>query len=165
MYPQDTYPPYPQDTYGTRLILKVCLSFYSFLLLFLDRIGMKDTWTKTNKKATPSSGNGRFPKRIGPSTRLNHGMENIAGFDPPMLCASSNTGIDCNLTEHSTVRARSSCLGLSRDHETGLICSLNGGEVVAVTEDTAAIRWPRGSITESNKATLGPLSDCLDDLT
>jgi hypothetical protein len=117
MYPQDTYPPYPQDTYGTRLILKVCLSFYSFLLLFLDRIGMKDTWTKTNKKATPSSGSGRFPKRIGPNTRLNRGMGNIAGFDPQMLCASSNIGAKCEPPKHNLLESRPVCLPLLDDRE------------------------------------------------
>jgi hypothetical protein len=112
MYPQDTYPLYPKDTYGPRLILKVCLSYFPFLLLLLDRIRMRDTWTKTNKETKPSSGNGRFPKRIGPNTLLNRGMANIAGFDLPILCVWSNTGVDCNLTKHSALRPRSSRLGL-----------------------------------------------------
>jgi hypothetical protein len=112
MYPQDTYPPYPQDTYGTRLLLKVCLSYFSFLLPLFDRIRVRNTWTKINKEMKPSSGNGRFPKRIGPDTRLNRGMANIAGFDLPILCVWSNTGVDCNLTRHSAVRLRSSRPGL-----------------------------------------------------
>jgi hypothetical protein len=103
MYPQDTYPSYPQDTYGKRLILKVCFSFFSFLLLFHDRIRMRDRWTKTNKETKPSSGNGRFPKRIAPNTPLNRGMGNIAGFDPPTLCASSNTGANRCLIKHHAV--------------------------------------------------------------
>ena len=57
---------------------------------------------------------------------------------------------------------------LSRYDETGLIWLLEGREVIALTEDTAAIRWPSGSVTvyrKSNKPALGPLGDSLDDLT
>jgi hypothetical protein len=42
-----------------------------------------------------------------------------------------------------------------------------GREVLALTEETAAIRWPGGSITtyrKNNKAAYGPLGDSLDDL-
>jgi hypothetical protein len=55
---------------------------------------------------------------------------------------------------------------LSRYDETGLVWLLEGREVVALTEDTAAIRWPSGSVTvyrKSNKPALGPLGDSLDD--
>jgi hypothetical protein len=55
---------------------------------------------------------------------------------------------------------------LSRYDETGLIWLLQGREVIALTEETAAIRWPGGSITiyrKDNKPALGPLGDSLDD--
>jgi hypothetical protein len=55
---------------------------------------------------------------------------------------------------------------LSRYDETGLIWLLEGREVIAMTEETAAIRWPSGSVTvyrKSNKPALGPLGDSLDD--
>ena len=58
---------------------------------------------------------------------------------------------------------------LSRYDATGLIWLLEGREVIALTEDTAAIRWPSGgSITvyrRNNKPALGPLGDSLQDLT
>jgi hypothetical protein len=57
---------------------------------------------------------------------------------------------------------------LSRYDETGLIWLLEGREVIAMTEETAATRWPSGSVTvyrKSNKPALGPLGDSLDDLT
>jgi hypothetical protein len=58
---------------------------------------------------------------------------------------------------------------LSRYDATGLIWLLEGREVIALTEDTAAIRWPSGgSVTvyrKHNKPALGPLGDSLDDLT
>jgi hypothetical protein len=50
------------------------------------------------------------------------------------------------------------------------ICSvwlLECREVVALTEETDAIRWPGGSITtyrKNNKPALGPLGDSLEDL-
>jgi hypothetical protein len=56
---------------------------------------------------------------------------------------------------------------LSRYDATGLIWLLVGREVIAVTEETAAIRWPSGSITvyrKTNKPAFGPLGDSLDDL-
>jgi hypothetical protein len=55
---------------------------------------------------------------------------------------------------------------LSRYGETGLIWLLEGREVIALTQETAAIRWPSGSVTvyrKSNKPALGPLGDSLDD--
>jgi hypothetical protein len=55
---------------------------------------------------------------------------------------------------------------LSRYDETGLVWLLEGREVVALTEETAAIRWPGGSVTiyrRDNKPALGPLGDSLDD--
>jgi hypothetical protein len=45
---------------------------------------------------------------------------------------------------------------------------LEGREVIALTADTAAIRWPSGSITvyrRNNKPALGSLGDSLGDLT
>jgi hypothetical protein len=57
---------------------------------------------------------------------------------------------------------------LSRYDATGLIWFLEGREVIALTADTAAIRWPSGSITvyrRNNKPALGPLGDSLQDLT
>jgi hypothetical protein len=56
---------------------------------------------------------------------------------------------------------------LSRYDETGLIWLLGGREVIALTEDTAVIRAPSGSITtyrKNNKPALGPLGDSLDDV-
>jgi hypothetical protein len=55
---------------------------------------------------------------------------------------------------------------LSRYDATGLIWLLEGREVIALTEETAAIRWPSGSVTvhrKRNKPTLGPLGDSMDD--
>ena len=57
---------------------------------------------------------------------------------------------------------------LSRYDATGLIWLLEGREVIALTADTAVIRWPSGSITvyrRNNKPALGPLGDSLQDLT
>jgi hypothetical protein len=55
---------------------------------------------------------------------------------------------------------------LSRYDCTGLIWLLQGCPVVALTEATAAIRMPTGSITtyrRHNKPAYGPLGDSLDD--
>jgi hypothetical protein len=58
---------------------------------------------------------------------------------------------------------------LSRYDAIGLIWLLDGREVIVLTENTAAIRWPGGgSVTvyrKHNKPALGPLGDSLDDLT
>jgi hypothetical protein len=43
---------------------------------------------------------------------------------------------------------------------------LEGREVIALTQDTAAIRWPSGTVTvyrKSNKPAFGPLGDSLED--
>jgi hypothetical protein len=50
---------------------------------------------------------------------------------------------------------------------TASIWLLEGREVIALTEETAAIRWPGGSVTiyrRNNKPAFGPLGDSLDDL-
>ena len=55
---------------------------------------------------------------------------------------------------------------LSRYDETGLIWLLQGREVVALTEVTAAIVTSTGAVTvyrRFNKPALGPLGDSLDD--
>jgi hypothetical protein len=55
---------------------------------------------------------------------------------------------------------------LSRYDETGLVWLLEGREVVALTEETAAIRWSGGYVTiyrRNNKPALGPVGDSLDD--
>ena len=55
---------------------------------------------------------------------------------------------------------------LSRYDETGLIWLLQGRPVVALTEATAAIESPAGTITtyrRHNKPALGPVGDSLDD--
>jgi len=55
---------------------------------------------------------------------------------------------------------------LSRYDETGLCWLLDGREVVALTEATAAIQNPTGAITiyrRHNKPALGPVGDSLDD--
>jgi hypothetical protein len=57
---------------------------------------------------------------------------------------------------------------LSRYDETGLIWLLQGREVIALTDATAAIQSPTGDITiyrRHNKPALGPLGDSLDDFT
>ena len=104
------------------------------------------------------------------------GMANIAGFDPQILCAWSNTGVDRDITKHSSVNQRRLIKvvfrlhkppELSRYDETGLIWLLEGREVVALTEETAAIRWAGGSITtyrKNNKPALGPLGESPDEL-
>ena len=46
------------------------------------------------------------------------------------------------------------------------VCLLEGRELSALTEETAAIRWPGGSITtyrKNNKPAFGPVGDSLDD--
>jgi hypothetical protein len=56
---------------------------------------------------------------------------------------------------------------LSRYDETGLIWLLQGRQVAALTEATAAIQSSTGAITiyrRHNKPALGPVGDCLDDL-
>jgi hypothetical protein len=56
---------------------------------------------------------------------------------------------------------------LSRYDETGLVWLLQGRRVVAMTETTAAIEHPSGSITvyrRFHKPALGPLGDSLGDL-
>jgi hypothetical protein len=56
---------------------------------------------------------------------------------------------------------------LSQYDETGLIWLLEGRKVIALTAETAAIRWPSGSVTiyrRNNKPAFGPLGDSLDDL-
>jgi hypothetical protein len=55
---------------------------------------------------------------------------------------------------------------LSRYDCTGLVWLLQGSPVVALTEATAAIRMPTGSITTyrlHNKPAFGPLGDSIDD--
>jgi hypothetical protein len=55
---------------------------------------------------------------------------------------------------------------LSRYDATGLVWLLDGHSVTALSSETAAIRWPSGSITryrKSSKPALGPLGDSLDD--
>jgi hypothetical protein len=55
---------------------------------------------------------------------------------------------------------------LSRYDCTGLIWLLQGCPVVALTEETAAINMPPGSVTtyrRHNKPAYGPLGDSLDD--
>jgi hypothetical protein len=57
---------------------------------------------------------------------------------------------------------------LARYDATGLIWLLQGREVIALAEATAAIRGPTGALTvyrRHNKPALGPLGDSLDDLT
>jgi hypothetical protein len=55
---------------------------------------------------------------------------------------------------------------LSRYDATGLIWLLEGREVIALTEETAATRWPSGSVTiyrKRNKPALGPLGNSFDN--
>ena len=56
---------------------------------------------------------------------------------------------------------------LSRYDQVGLIWLLHGRQVLALTNNTAAIENPSGSITvyrRHNKPALGPLGDSLEDL-
>ena len=56
---------------------------------------------------------------------------------------------------------------LSRYDETGLLWLLQGGQVIALTETTAAIQKPTGNVTiyhRYTKPALGPVGDSLDDL-
>jgi hypothetical protein len=62
--------------------------------------------------------------------------------------------------------AKPSSNRLARYDEIGLIWLLAGREVGALTEATAAIRSPTGTITtyrKNNRPALGPLGDSLDD--
>jgi hypothetical protein len=67
-------------------------------------------------------------------------------------------------------KPHSSYSRLSRYDETGLIWLLQGREIVALTEATAAIQNPTGAISaittyrRHNKPALGPEGDSLDDL-
>jgi hypothetical protein len=57
---------------------------------------------------------------------------------------------------------------LSRYDATGLIWLLQGREVIALAEATAAIQGPTGAVTiyrRHDKPAVGPLGDSLDDLT
>jgi hypothetical protein len=57
---------------------------------------------------------------------------------------------------------------LARYDATGLIWLLQGREVIALAEATAAIRGPTGAVTiyrRHDKPAVGPLGDSLDDLT
>jgi len=74
-----------------------------FLRSFSLNIVIRYTWTKIDRRTRFSLGHGRSPKRIGPNTRPSHGMANIVGFDPPMSCAWSNTGVDRGLRTRSVV--------------------------------------------------------------
>ena len=125
-------------------IRSLSCSYLSFLLSFL-LVYIRKAWTKNDNETKPSLGSGRSPKRIGPSTLPSHGMANIAGFDPPMLCAWSTTGAVYDLTARSAVDQ----------------------PFVALTEATAAIQSPTGAIftyRKHNKPALGPTGDSLDDL-
>jgi hypothetical protein len=56
---------------------------------------------------------------------------------------------------------------LSRYNETGLVWLLQGRDVAALSEATAAIQNPTGAVTlyrRQNKPALGPIGDSLDDL-
>jgi hypothetical protein len=56
---------------------------------------------------------------------------------------------------------------LSRYDETGLVWLLQGRDVAALSEATAAIQNPTGAVTRyrrHNKPALGPIGDSLDDL-
>ena len=56
---------------------------------------------------------------------------------------------------------------LSRYDATGLIWLLDGREVVALTDDSASIRNPTGTVAVyrgHNKPALGPLGDSLEDV-
>jgi len=112
MYPRDTTPRI-RGLHTVRIY--ACRPL--FLIFFLPSVRMRDplrdtrdplrdTWTKINNGTKPSFGTGRSPKRIGPNTRLNRGMANIAGFGPPILYASSNTGADCDPPKHSALKPR-----------------------------------------------------------
>jgi hypothetical protein len=54
---------------------------------------------------------------------------------------------------------------LSRYDLTGLVWLLNGGQVVALTAETARIQSAGGTVSypRHNKPALGPVGDCLDD--
>jgi hypothetical protein len=57
--------------------------------------------------------------------------------------------------------------GGSPTNETGLLWLLQGREVVALTESTAAIMNATGNVTtyrKHHKPALGPVGDSLDDL-
>jgi hypothetical protein len=63
-------------------------------------------------------------------------------------------------------KPRPSYRRLSRYDETGLVWLLDGRPVVALTEATAAIQSPTGTVTtyrKLNKPALGPVGDSLDD--
>jgi hypothetical protein len=106
MYCPGTYLPYSLGTYGTRLMLKVCLSCFSFLLLILFGIRMRHRWTKIDNGTKSSLGSRRSPKRIGANTHSNREMVNIAGFDLATLCVCRNTGADCEPPQQSLLEAR-----------------------------------------------------------
>jgi len=68
----------------------------------------------------------------------------------------------CIRLQVSRRRATGGCLAM-----TASIWLLEGREVIALTEETAAIRWPGGSVTiyrRNNKPAFGPPGDSLEDL-
>jgi hypothetical protein len=72
-----------------------------FFLSFFLNVRTRSRWAKIESRTKLSLRRGRSQKRIGQNTRLNPGPANIAGFDPPTLCAWSNTGAGRDPSQHS----------------------------------------------------------------
>jgi hypothetical protein len=72
-----------------------------FLRSFSLNIPIRYRWTKIDSGTKLSLGRGRSPKRIVAHTRPNPGRANIAGFVPPTSFAWSNTGADCDRSQHN----------------------------------------------------------------
>jgi hypothetical protein len=105
MYPEEQYPRIRRIHTVCVYILKVYISFFLFSFL---KLSIGNAWTKNdNGTTTHFLGSGRFPRRIGPNTHPKRGMANIAGFDPQMLCAWSDTGAACDPPKHSPLEPRS----------------------------------------------------------
>jgi hypothetical protein len=77
------------------------------LASYFLNVRLRNRWTKIESGTKLFLRRGRSPKRIGASTRPNPGTANIAGFVPPTLCAWSNTGADCDPSQHNPPEPRS----------------------------------------------------------
>jgi len=84
----------------------------------------------------------------------------------PFTVGGSDTARDLFGLHIPPAKPHPSYARLSRYDETGLCWLLDGREVVALTEATAAIQNPTGAITiyrRHDKPALGPVGDSLDD--
>ena len=100
MYPRDTTPSYPQDTYGP------CLYLRKSLFLIFNRYVQGTTWTITDNVMRHSYGSGLFRRKTGQNTVVCSRVVDTAGSGRPTWCAWSNTGADCDPQKRSPLEPR-----------------------------------------------------------